>query len=174
MIPNTKQHMLASVPFILLLLWTLFIWGNSLVIGEASTAQSNRVVEYAVPLLNFVGLQWSNATFIVRKFAHFLEYSVLGVLGLVASRHFIFQRYKCHGRLLAVMYLLAVPCIDETIQLFVPGREGSLRDICIDLSGIAFGVFLALVVRFTYLNTCSKQAQLNLKHKTKCSDEVRK
>ena len=36
--------------------------------------------------------------------------------------------------------------IDETIQRFVPGREGQLRDVCIDLAGIAFGLLVFWVV----------------------------
>ena len=35
-----------------------------------------------------------------------------------------------------------VPCLDETIQLFVPGRSGSPRDVAIDLAGAATGALL--------------------------------
>ena len=39
--------------------------------------------------------------------------------------------------------MVMTPIVDETIQLFVPGREGSVRDVFIDLAGVCIGYALA-------------------------------
>ena len=40
---------------------------------------------------------------------------------------------------------LAVACIDETIQIFTPGRASSLIDVWIDASGFALGLLLIVI-----------------------------
>ena len=40
---------------------------------------------------------------------------------------------------------LAAACVDETIQLYVPGRASSLIDVWIDASGFAVGAAVALL-----------------------------
>ena len=48
---------------------------------------------------------------------------------------------------LAVEFLLLIPSIDETIQLFVPGRAGMITDVMIDCCGAATGVVLRYLLR---------------------------
>jgi len=43
---------------------------------------------------------------------------------------------------------LAVACIDETIQIFTPGRASSLIDVWIDTSGFALG-FVVIYLAYT-------------------------
>lgn len=112
-----------------LLLWVGFVWGHSLVGGAASSAESGRVVALLRPLFEATGVtDLDLMTFVVRKCAHFSEYAVLGGI----ARTF-WTRVSCelgsrasssrHRALLAGLVLTAlVPCLDETIQLFVPGR----------------------------------------------------
>ena len=137
-----------------LLLWVGFVWGHSLVGGAASSAESGRVVALLRPLFEATGVtDLDLMTFVVRKCAHFSEYAVLGgiartfwtrvsrELGSRASlsRH----RVLLAGLVLtALVFLLLIPSIDETIQLFVPGRSGSPRDVAIDLAGVATGALL--------------------------------
>lgn len=83
--------------------------------------------------------------FVVRKCAHFTEYMVLGVL---VTHAFDIEGRRTFDRLLpTVVFLLLIPSIDETIQLFVPGRAGMITDVMIDCCGAATGVVLRYLLR---------------------------
>jgi len=128
-----------------LVIWVCFIWAHSLVPGEASSAESLSFVNGLRAVFELLGVtETLMMTFIVRKTAHFLEYAVLGVIagGLM---HRGWGRGILRGRL-SLLVAAMVPVIDEMIQLFVPGREGQLRDVCIDLAGIAFGLLVSWAV----------------------------
>ena len=40
----------------------------------------------------------------------------------------------------------ATALLDETIQLYVPGRTSSVRDVWIDFGGVIAGLFVALLL----------------------------
>lgn len=127
--------------------WVAFVWGHSLVQGPDSALESGRVVALLRPLFEAAGvLDVDLMTFVVRKCAHFSEYAVLGALacGLWGS---LPPASRCPAWLAAAAVAL-VPVADECIQLFVPGRSGTARDVLIDLSGALFGaVALSLAAR---------------------------
>lgn len=127
------------------LVFSLFIWGNSLVPGEGSGSLSLFVVDVIRSALDAVGAPSAWVTnFLVRKTAHFTEYLVLGVL---ASRAFCVTRIAWRIDLLYLaVFLVMVPSIDETIQLFVPGRSGLVTDVAIDCCGALTGVLLSCAV----------------------------
>jgi len=67
---------------------------------------------------------------VLRKLAHALEYAILGALLLRAL-----------GRLWPAFALGVVYAgSDELHQNFVPGRQGALRDVLIDVAGVALGL----------------------------------
>ena len=41
-----------------------------------------------------------------------------------------------------LLWGIAAACIDETIQVFVPGRGPGLRDVAIDCLGVLLGIVL--------------------------------
>ena len=47
---------------------------------------------------------------------------------------------------LAAELAFLVPFVDETIQLYVPGRTSSVRDVWIDFGGVIAGLFAALLL----------------------------
>ena len=50
------------------------------------------------------------------------------------------HRIKREGRVLGQLCLTAaVPLIDETLQLFTPGRSGQISDVWLDMGGAAAG-----------------------------------
>lgn len=104
----------------------LLIWGNSLVPGSGSGSLSLTVMEAIRGFLRGVGLPYAWVTnFVVRKCAHFTEYMVLGIL---ATHAFDFEGRRTFDVLLpTAVFLLLIPSIDETIQLFVPGRAGMIH-----------------------------------------------
>lgn len=77
-------------------------------------------------------------SFLIRKMAHFSIYTLLG-LCTCWTAHGFFKKYPA---LIAWGFCTIYAASDEFHQLFVSGRSGSFRDICIDSSGAAFGVLL--------------------------------
>ena len=125
----------------------VFIWTNSTVPGDDSSSASLGVVAAVQGALQTLGLPSAWVTnLLVRKMGHLLEYAALGVLVSQASDP---DRSPARSWLsLAVIVLAVVPAIDETIQLFVPGREGRFADVVLDWVGASLGVLVrTLIVR---------------------------
>ena len=119
---------------VLLVLNLAFIWGNSLLPAEISQAFS----DWVKSLLQSVspGSPASPGSGILRKIAHFTEFMTLGILlgwglGMLQKKPFFGISL---GGFAAV--------IDETIQVFVPGRGPGLADVLLDTAGAMAGIFL--------------------------------
>lgn len=128
------------------LIMVCIIWGNSLVPGTGSGNLSLSVMEAVRGFLGALGLPnlWVT-NFVVRKCAHFTEYLILGI---IATHAFDIEGgHRPIAIFATALFLVLVPSIDETIQLFVPGRSGMVRDVLIDCSGAATGVVLRYLIR---------------------------
>ena len=144
----------------------LFIWGNSSLPGDASNQLSQSVMEVlekvlrhplfekvSVRIINFMnrllGLTIPNENVggsLLRKMAHFTEFCWLGL-----NLCWLFQILEQKGIHRFTMPLLGgmtVACIDETIQLYSPGRSASLVDVWIDTAGLILGVTVLLFLQF--------------------------
>ena len=82
----------------------------------------------------------------LRKLAHMGVYAVLTILLFRALRRYMAS--TSHALLLAVLVAGVYACSDEWHQRFVPGREGSWRDVGIDTLGIASACTLVYKARF--------------------------
>jgi VanZ family protein len=71
---------------------------------------------------------------ILRKFAHIAEYAILTALLFWALQVHLASR--TYGLFMAVVIALLYAFSDEWHQSFVPGREGSLRDVGTDSLGV--------------------------------------
>lgn len=131
----SKPWIIASVAMICL------IWGNSLVPGMGSGSLSLSVMEAIHSFLGMLGLPYAWVTnFVVRKCAHFTEYAILGIL---VTHALDIDRSHCLPAVLAIVFtLVAVPSIDETIQLHVAGRCGQVADVILDCCGACTGSVL--------------------------------
>ena len=109
------------------------IWGNSLMNDTRSEAISGGVLAFLGQFLPVL-LTAAGHTFL-RKAAHFSEFALLGLL--YCGRHRLVRR---ETPLHLMGFGLAVACIDETIQIFTPGRASSLIDVWIDTWGFALGL----------------------------------
>lgn len=143
-----KQAIWHKVCLALAVLCLLFIWGNSLQTADESSAASRGVLELLIPLLSWTGLPEDVLHTLVRKLAHMTEFAVLGMLWLVAllPQTKKASRVRWTRRGVALLICLVAASVDETIQRFVPGRSGELRDVCIDLLGSVLGVLAAMVI----------------------------
>ena len=123
---------------ILILLNLALIWGNSMLTGLSSEAVSGGVLallgRYLPVLLTEAGHT------LLRKAAHFSEFALLGLL--YTGRH---RLSKGETPLHLMLFGMTVACIDETIQIFTPGRASSLIDVWIDASGFALGLLLIVI-----------------------------
>ena len=86
--------------------------------------------------LNLTTADWYSFYILVRKFAHSVEYLVMGV----ASSFFFLVWGKKHPFLLAVVFCAVVPICDQLSKIVVPGREFDITDIPFDVMGYLIGI----------------------------------
>lgn len=119
--------------------WMAFIWSNSLETAVESSQKSSGFLELLTPLLSWTGLPVDLWHTLIRKTAHMAEFALLGLLWTLG----LGVNGKNTKRLGWVLLICAVTAlVDESIQLFVPGRSGELRDVCIDFCGAFLGTGL--------------------------------
>lgn len=120
-----------------------FIWINSCMSGESSGRFSALVGTILSTIFPFFSPESEIGHFILRKVGHFSEFAALGLLlswlyGMLMQRKWLMLS-------LPLISGIAAAAIDETIQIFTPGRYSSIVDVCIDSSGVLAGiVFLHL------------------------------
>lgn len=123
---------------VLLVCVLTFIWGNSLLPGEVSGAFSDWV-KGILEALFAQGAAKPSSGGLLRKIAHFTEFTALGAL--LCWRAGMLERSKAAAFGCGV----GAACIDETIQVFVPHRGPGLKDVCIDSAGVLTGIVLILL-----------------------------
>ena len=127
-------------------LWLLaavlvFIWGNSLLPASVSGALSGWLHKWITAFFPGGG-GTSTGDGLLRKAAHFTEFALLGAV--------LFRLFRLRGKTLPTAGALSLglgllaACVDELLQHFSPGRGPGIRDVCIDLAGVAMGVILYL------------------------------
>ncbi|KKR28914.1 MAG: Acetobutylicum phosphotransbutyrylase [Candidatus Woesebacteria bacterium GW2011_GWA1_39_8] len=78
--------------------------------------------------------------FIVKKFAHLIEYAIFATLWYRALKESGIDK-KMAG-LYAIFICLAYGATDEFHQAFTPTREPTIRDVTIDTAGGIIGIFI--------------------------------
>ncbi len=141
------------IPVVLWILWMAVIFSYSAKTASASTVQSNRVGKMLCSVFvsgysdmpSEAQLKMAESIdFFVRKTAHFLEYTILGILTVFAMRQSRFGKGRLYGVSLLWCVLYAIS--DETHQYFVPGRACKAVDMVLDSAGALFGILLVLLV----------------------------
>ena len=84
--------------------------------GNDSSKQSNFIVDIIIHILPITR---DTLSFIVRKCAHMTEYAILAFL---------------------------YACTDEFHQLFIAGRAGQFRDVCIDSTGALIMILIIYII----------------------------
>ena len=123
----------------------VFIFSNSMQIGDVSETASGRVLLLMKKVFTRLGMPGAAnhlTNHIVRKLAHFCEYALEGFLLTlclrVYTRHFFVHiSWPILGGLLTAL-------TDETIQMFSDGRSSQLTDVWLDLSGAMAGILVGL------------------------------
>lgn len=132
----------------------IFIWGNSAMPGETSGALSGWVGALLSKIAPFLSTE--NGLHFLRKAAHFSEFAALGMIlswlfGMLLRR----WPWPC---LLPVLCGATAACIDETIQIFSPGRYSSMTDVLIDCSGVVTGILIFYIIFYILRHFRCKKA----------------
>lgn len=119
------------------------LWGLVIFLLSTSTfsaINTSKIIDpillWLIPSLSPVSVGVMHA--LVRKSAHFTEYGVLFwllVRGPMARRPY-----------LAFAICVAYAALDESHQIFVPGRTASIYDVALDSTGALFSNFLIAAI----------------------------
>lgn len=144
----------ARLLFTALLFYSVwFIFSNSLEIGNVSADRSEQVQQLVNTAAQKVGAG-PFSLLQIRKAAHFTEFAALGFWFMLCLRVYTKQFIRHISWPLFLCLLTAV--LDETVQLFVPGRASSTKDVLIDFAGSCCGLFAALLLLiFAHLCYCA-------------------
>ena len=126
-----------------------FIFFQSALPADLSSRESGRVVDLLVRLFQgILPIDRQTMVFIVRKGAHFTEYTILGGFLVPAVTEWMavdktpvpdsVRNIRIISWLVGTLYAVT----DEIHQSFVPGRSCELRDIGIDSCGVLAGVMI--------------------------------
>ena len=139
-----RERTLNIVLIAITLATIVFIWSNSLQSVPESQAKSLGVRAQIKPCLGvFVG-QGNVTDNLVRKLAHFVEYSALGCeLALLLA---LLKRRRWQSVVNCAFAVLTVALTDETIQIFT-GRGSQVQDVWLDFVGSCTGILLVLLIR---------------------------
>lgn len=142
---RTKARM--TVCLTLTALALVFIWGNSLLPAEISGGFSTWLMDVIAPVFGGETSGTGGAgDGLLRKVAHVTEFCWLG-LCLSWLMHML-RTKKMEVFLFAVTAGVAVACIDESIQFFVPGRGPGWKDVGIDTAGLLLGIGVISLIHY--------------------------
>jgi len=150
----TYNSMKKNLMLILILICIIFIFFDSFKNAEQSIKESSRVagVIEKIVVAIYKGNPPENVTYffkttfgnVLRDCAHFFEFFILGILVMLYSDKFkvsIFRRF-----IFSILFCILIALIDETIQIFSPGRAFELIDLALDSSGSIVGSMLILLI----------------------------
>ena len=123
-----------------------FIFSNSMAVADVSSVSSGRVLQLLQAVLRRLGmpgLAQRLTMHLVRKLAHFCEYTLEGFLLMLCMRVYS-RRYVRHISVPMLGGVLTAMA-DETIQIYSPGRSSQVTDVWLDSAGVLVGILIALV-----------------------------
>ena len=141
---NWKIHLYRAILWLITLSLLLVMFGFSAQEGVQSGSISGKI---ARPITDSLAGQaywklYAQVDFAVRKTAHFLEYTLLGILLTL-----LLDSYCARWHWLSWAGCTLYAATDEIHQLFVAGRTGKWQDVLLDSSGALAGFMLWLIRR---------------------------
>lgn len=123
-----------------------FIFSNSMAVADVSSVSSGRVLQLLQAVLRRLGhpaLAQRLTMHIVRKMAHFCEYTLEGFLLMLCMR--VYSRRPLRHITVPMLAGVLTALTDETIQIYSPGRSSQVTDVWLDSAGVLAGILIALV-----------------------------
>jgi len=99
-----------------------------------SSNQSGVIVNFVNSILHINNVELLET--VIRKLAHLFEFFILGVLMINYLKNYNIKNYI----LISIAICFIYACTDEIHQLFIPGRDGNIKDIFIDTIGSFIGI----------------------------------
>ena len=124
-----------------------FIFSNSMAVADVSSVSSGRVLQLLQAVLRRLGmpgLAQRLTMHLVRKLAHFCEYTLEGFLLMLCMR--VYSRRPLRHITVPMLGGLLTALTDETIQLFSEGRSSQVTDVWLDSAGVLAGILAALLL----------------------------
>lgn len=124
-----------------------FIFSNSMAVADVSSVSSGRVLQLLQAVLRRLGhpaLAQRLTMHIVRKMAHFCEYTLEGFLLMLCMR--VYSRHPLRHITVPMLAGVLTALTDETIQLFSQGRSSQVTDVWLDSAGVLAGILAALLL----------------------------
>ena len=124
-----------------------FIFSNSMAVADVSSVSSGRVLQLLQAVLRRLGhpaLAQRLTMHIVRKMAHFCEYTLEGFLLMLCMR--VYSRRPLRHITVPMLAGGLTALTDETIQLFSEGRSSQVTDVWLDSAGVLAGILAALLL----------------------------
>ena len=137
------------ITIILIIAWMTLVFYFSNQISDESSKLSGEITQ---AILNFFNIlegktleQQSAIETIIRKLAHYSIYTIGGILILSHVNLYKISANKkvIVSQLIGTLYAAT----DEIHQLFVPGRSGETRDVCLDSLGVITGIIITLIIQ---------------------------
>ena len=130
-----KKYIFSILSFLLI----GFIWHNSMADAPHSSRESIFVLHLIQHYLYMIPDVSHLTNGLLRKLAHLTEYAWLGIALNSAFRALRIP----HGVKLTLGISFLVASVDESIQIFSPGRSAEFKDVLIDTTGAGLGILLA-------------------------------
>lgn len=145
-----------------LILTAVGIYCFSAQTGDESGKFSEAVARFLFRLVGkdynaLTAVQKSNVQYYIRKGAHFLEYTALGLFLHLFLSSFVKKRSVSSGLSLVLGAVYAAT--DEYHQLVVGSRSAQWQDVALDSAGVLFGLLIALLL--LHLREKKKQEKQN-------------
>ncbi|MBQ9975308.1 MAG: VanZ family protein [Clostridia bacterium] len=136
-----------------LVLWCAYIFSNSLTSAVRSSEKSQDVLASVDGFIKQHNGNLEISHHLIRKAAHFIEFFVLGAL---LSLFPTVWNLSGKGYPFYTSFVgLVIALTDETLQLFVKGRESSVADVWLDFSAVIvahllYFLFVLLIKRLKH------------------------
>ena len=128
----------------------MIIFGFSKQDGEESSGLSYKAADIILTVCDKAGIIDCNENnresmieavqFPIRKAAHMTEYAILAFL---LYKTFI---HKQNPLIKSFIFTALYACSDEFHQLFISGRAGQIRDVCIDSTGALIMILIIYII----------------------------
>ena len=132
------------ITLILIIAWMIIVFCLSQQAADESSKLSGEILN---TILRIFKLDKETSIFTenaIRKLAHFTLYTLGGILIL---SHVNLYNIETNRKVITSQVIgTAYAITDEFHQIFIPGRSGEVRDICIDSLGVITGIMILLLI----------------------------
>lgn len=135
------------ITIILIILWMILVFYLSNQGADDSAELSGGLTRKVLQILHIIDGKTVEEQAIIetifRKLAHFCLYTLGGILILLYIN--LYKITDNNKVIISWTIGTAYAITDELHQLFVPGRSGEIRDVCLDSLGLITGIILLLI-----------------------------